>query len=425
MKVLIITYYWPPSGGSGVQRWLKFAKYLPEYGITPVIYTAEDPNYAVIDRSLEREVSPDLEIIRGKVPEPNRWLRGISRKQQQASAGFLDARPSLMDRVLRYIRANFFIPDARRFWVRPSVRILADYLKHDAPDLIITTGPPHSVHLIGLALKREFGLPWLADFRDPWTSIDYFGSLPLTARSLEKHRKLEREVLSTADRVVVVGEQMRKEFSGFNDQVLVVANGYDTVDGEADPGLDRDFTLTYAGLMNADRNPVVLWKVLSELIKSDPGFNRDLRLRFVGSCSGEVIESLEENGLTDHFENLGYLDHEQVSRYQRSAQVLLLVVNQVPSARGIVTGKIFEYMQARRPVLAIGPTDGDLAEIVKETGCGTVIDFQDEKGMRRAVLQLYQDYRKGELKVNPGNIEKYHRRSLTGALAAILKEMNQ
>ena len=142
MKVLIITYYWPPSGGSGVQRWLKFAKYLPEYGITPVIYTAEDPNYAVIDRSLEREVSPDLEIIRGKVPEPNRWLRGISRKQQQASAGFLDARPSLMDRVLRYIRANFFIPDARRFWVRPSVRILADYLKHDAPDLIITTGPP-------------------------------------------------------------------------------------------------------------------------------------------------------------------------------------------------------------------------------------------------------------------------------------------
>ncbi len=424
MKALIITYYWPPAGGSGVQRWLKFVKYLPGYGVTPVVYTAADPQYAMTDRSLEGEVAADLEVIREKVPEPNRWLGKFSSRQKQASAGFLDSRPSFPNRILLYIRANFFIPDARRFWVRPSVKVLSEYLKENEVDLVITTGPPHSVHLIGLALKREFGLPWLADFRDPWTSIDYFDNLPLTASSLSKHQRLEREVLSTADRVVVVGEQMRKEFLRFNDKVLVVPNGYDTVVEEADPSsLDEEFTLTYAGLMNADRNPELFWKVLGEMVKGDPDLARDLRLRLIGSCSNEVLESLEKHGLKGHLEDLGYLDHKEVSRFQRSARVLLLVVNQVPSARGIVTGKIFEYMSARRPVLAIGPTDGDLAEIVRQTQCGTVIDFEDEKKMRNTIQELYRSFRTNELKVNPGNIEKYHRKNLTGDLAAILKEM--
>jgi glycosyltransferase involved in cell wall biosynthesis len=407
-----------------VQRWLKFTKYLPEFGITPVIYTARDAEYAVIDRSLEKQVSRDLEVIRGKILEPNRWLGRLSGKPKQSSAGFLDAKPSFSDRFLRYIRANFFIPDARRFWIRPSVEFLSRYLKQNDIDLIITTGPPHSVHLIGLALKKEFGLPWVADFRDPWTSIDYFGSLPLSHRALEKHRRLEKEVLSSADRVVVVGEQMRKEFLKYNSHVKVIANGYDTEEGAEEVGLDPEFTLTYAGLMNADRNPQALWKVLGELVKDDPVFAQDLKLRFVGSCSMEVLESLDENGLTAHMEDLGYLDHEQVSLFQRSAQVLLLTVNQVASAQGIVTGKIFEYMRAGRPVLAIGPTDGDLATIIGETRCGTVVDFQDESGLKRSVLELYRKFKKGILEVNPVNIEKYHRRNLTRELSVLLEEID-
>lgn len=406
-----------------MQRWLKFARYLPDFGVTPVVFTAENPEYAMTDMSLEREVSPELEVLRGPIWEPNKLLARLGGSKKSASAGFLDSRPSPTARFLRYVRANFFIPDARRFWVKPSAAFLKNYLEDRNVDVIVTTGPPHSVHLIGLALKKELGIKWVADFRDPWTSIDYFHRLPLTARSKEKHLKMEREVISAADRVVVVGEQMKKEFMAYSDEVYVIPNGYDGSDDENPMALDEEFTLTYAGLMNADRNPERLWKVLGEMVKEDPSFGARLKLRFVGSCSPEVLKSLEENGLNDNLDLLGYRDHEEVSNYQRSAQVLLLTVNQVPSARGIVTGKIFEYMRAMRPVMAIGPVDGDLAAILEETRCGEIVDFSDEMGMRDMIRKLYRQYTEGNLGVSSRGIEKYHRRNLTGELSELLKDM--
>lgn len=423
MKALIITYYWPPSGGSGVQRWLKFVKYLPEYGVTPVVYTADNPEYAVTDTSLNEDVSPDLKVLRGSIWEPNNLLSKIGSGQKNVSSGFLEPRPSLANRLLRFIRANVFIPDARMFWIRPSVRLLTEYLKTNEIDVIITTGPPHSVHLIGLALKKRFGLNWVADFRDPWTSIDYFHKLPLTRRSIEKHQNLEKEVLRFADRVIVVSGQMKEEFLPFNKEIRVIPNGYDDARVGEETGLDSQFTLTYAGLMNADRNPTHLWKVLGQMVEEDPDLKRDLRIRFVGSTSGEVFSSLEENGLAANSEHLGYLDHQDVSRYQRSAQVLLLTVNRVPSARGIVTGKIFEYLQSGRPVLAVGPTDGDLAQIMSETRCGRICDFEDEEGMRDSVQDLYRRFKNGSLSVETTGVERFHRRNLTGKLFEMLEEM--
>ena len=406
-----------------MQRWLKFAKYLPDFGITPVVFTAENPEYAMTDMSLEKEVSPELEVLRGPIWEPNKLLARLGGSKKSASAGFLDSRPSPMARFLRYIRANFFIPDARCFWIKPSVSSLKNYLEDKNVDVIVTTGPPHSVHLIGLALKKELGIKWVADFRDPWTSIDYFHRLPLTSRSKEKHLKMEREVISAADRVLVVGEQMKKEFMAYSDEVYVIPNGYDGTDAGKPMALDEEFTLTYAGLMNADRNPERLWEVMGEMVKEDPSFGARLKLRFVGSCSPEVLKSLEENGLSDNLDLLGYRDHEEVSKYQRSAQVLLLTVNRVPSARGIVTGKIFEYMRAMRPVMAIGPVDGDLAAILEETRCGEIVDFSDEKGMRDMIRKLYQEYTEGNLRVSSRGIEKYHRRNLTGELSELLKDL--
>ncbi len=423
MKVLIITYYWPPAGGSGVQRWLKFVKYLPEFGVTPVVFTVDNPEYAVSDSSLKEDVSDDLEILKGKIWEPNQLLGKFGGDKKKASAGFLEARPSLSNRVLRYVRANYFIPDSRKFWIKPSVRMLTDYLSNNAIDAIITTGPPHSVHLIGLALKRKFGVKWVADFRDPWTSIDYFHSLPLTRRSLKKHQDLERQVLSNADHVIVVGHQMKEEFDTVSESVRVISNGYDNGDSNNDSELDKEFSLTYAGLMNDDRNPKGLWKVLGKMASESPEFRSDLRIRMVGSCSSAVLEYIESNGLVENLDNLGYQDHEQVARYQKSAQVLLLTVNQVPSAKGIVTGKIFEYMHARRPVLAIGPTDGDLAQIIKKTHSGVILDFEDESGLEKVLKGFYQQYKTGSLEVNSRNIVGYHRRNLTGELFELLKEL--
>ena len=423
MKVLVITYYWPPAGGSGVQRWLKFVKYLPEFGVTPVVFTVDDPEYAVLDSSLNDDVSDQLTVLKGKIWEPNQLLKKLGGKKKKVSAGFLDAKPSLTDRILRYVRANFFIPDSRKFWVKPSVKFLSDHLKNHDFDVIVTTGPPHSVHLIGLELKRRFGLKWIADFRDPWTSIDYFHNLPLTNRSLKRHRSLEGQVLKEADRIVVVGSTMKKDFKPFNENILVIPNGYDTYQSENGTELDEEFTLTYAGLMNDDRNPKTLWKVLGKIRASNPEFDRDLKIRIVGSCSSEVLKSIDSNGLSKNLENLGYQDHRKVAQYQRSAQLLLLTVNEVPSAKGIVTGKIFEYMQAKRPVLAIGPTDGDLAGIIEKTRSGVVVDFGDENGMEEVVLSFYRQFRAKSLEVNSRNIENYHRRNLTAQLFELLKEM--
>ena len=422
MKVLIITYYWPPAGGSGVQRWLKFVKYLPEFGVTPVVFTVENPEYAVEDESLQNEVADDVEVLRGKIWEPNQLLGKWGGKGKKVSAGFLDAKPGIKDRILRFIRANYFIPDSRKFWIKPSVKLLTDYLRDKDFDAIITTAPPHSVHLIGLALKKKFGLKWVADFRDPWTSIDYFHNLPLTRSSLKKHRYLEEEVLRNADWVIVVGGRMKEEYDAYNKNVRVISNGYDTYGPQGTVTLDPEFTLTYAGLMNDDRNPKGLWRVLGKISAADPDFKADLKIRIVGSCSPEVLLSIKDNGLSDNLDNLGYQDHNQVARYQQSAQVLLLTVNEVPSAKGIVTGKIFEYMQARRPVLAIGPTDGDLADIIDKTRSGVIVDFGDEDGMEKVVHGFYQQYKTGSLTVNSRNIEGYHRRNLTGELFEILKE---
>lgn len=423
MKVLIITYYWPPAGGSGVQRWLKFVKYLPEFGVSPVVYTVKEPEYAVCDESLENEVAQDLEVLEGRIWEPNQLLAKWGGKSKKASAGFLDAKPGLAERILRFIRANYFIPDSRKFWVKPSVKLLSAYLADKDFDAIITTGPPHSVHLIGLALKRKLGLKWVADFRDPWTSIDYFHNLPLTRKSLKKHQDLERQVLSNADRVIVVGGKMKEEYDALNDDVRVISNGYDTYREKESTGLDKEFTLTYAGLMNDDRNPKGLWRVLGKLTASNPDFDSDLRIRIVGSCSPEVLNSIEENGLLNNLENLGYLGHSEVARYQQSAQVLLLTVNDVPSAKGIVTGKIFEYLQARRPILAIGPADGDLADILEKTHSGVILDFGDEIAMEKVIKGLYRQYKTASLTVNSRNIEGYHRRNLTAELFEMLKEL--
>ncbi len=262
----------------------------------------------------------------------------------------------------------------------------------------------------------------MADFRDPWTSIDYFHNLPLTRSSLKKHRDFEKEVLKNADRVIVVGGRMKEEYDACNKNVRVISNGYDTYGPQGSVTLDPEFTLTYAGLMNADRNPKGLWRVLGKISAADPDFKADLKIRIVGSCSPEVLQSLKHNGLSDNLDNLGYQDHNQVARYQQSAQVLLLTVNEVPSAKGIVTGKVFEYMQARRPVLAIGPTDGDLADIIAKTRSGVIIDFGDEDGMEKVIHEFYQQYKTGSLTVNSRNIEGYHRRNLTGELFEILKE---
>jgi len=421
LKVLLITYYWPPAGGSGVQRWLKFIKYFSSYGIEPIVFTVKNPNYAVEDKTLLEEVPEDLQVIREPIWEPNDILSKFQSGEKKESAGFLKPDPSFFERQMHFIRANYFIPDARKFWIKPSVQSLSSFLKDNPVDVIISTGPPHSVHMIGYELKKKTGIKWLADFRDPWTNIDYFHNLPLRSGARKRHHELENKVLNEADAVLVVGKTMKEEFANRNKNVHVISNGFDDPSSQEEITLDTKFSISHVGMMNADRNPTMLWKALSELLSENEDFANDLSVKLIGKCDEAVYQSVNDFGLNSFVNFVAYVAHKDVLKYQRSSQLLLLAVNDVPSSKSVITGKVFEYLQSKRPILGIGPVDGDLAEILKETEAGQMVDFKDVDSLKKVLLAYYRSYKEGKLVLQSKNIDKYHRKNLTKNLAVILK----
>lgn len=423
-KALIITYYWPPAGGSGVQRWLKFVKYFREFGVEPVVYTIDNPNYPIIDESLQSDIPKGVEVLTQPIFEPNNVVSFFGKKKKE-SAGFLNPNPSFVGKIAQYIRANYFIPDARKFWVKPSVKYLKKYLEKNKIDVIITTGPPHSLHLIGLKLKQDLNIKWIADFRDPWTEIDYFHQLPLTEKAIKKHHKLEQEVLTSADAVLVVGDTMKAAYDQFNSNVKTVTNGFDDEVDSATVVLDSKFTMTHIGLMNADRNPKMLWQVLSEICIENKSFKNDFQLKIIGKVDASIHTEISKHDLIENVGFVDYVTHDKVIEFQKKAQVLLLLVNNVPSAKGIITGKIFEYLMAKRPILAIAPADGDLAAILQNTNAGKVVDFEDNVLLKKNILNLYNKFKQGNLDVESKNIEQFHRKQLTKKVAEIINNITE
>ncbi|MBO7084081.1 MAG: glycosyltransferase family 4 protein [Bacteroidales bacterium] len=428
-RVLIITYYWPPSGGSGVQRWLKMSKYLPENGWQPVIYTADGAEYPVEDPSLEKDVCAEAEVIRRPIVEPYNFYKkflGI-KKDQKVKAGFIDEtgkQKGWKERLSVWIRGNFFIPDARCWWVKPSVKYLKAYLKDHPVDAIISTGPPHSMHLIAMKLKEALGLPWIADFRDPWTEIDFYDELHLSKWADRKHHRLEHEVLTKADKVVAVGWDMAEGLKRLGaSHVDVIPNGYDW-DTQAKNNvtpLSSDFTLTHIGIIGSNRNEHLFWKALGELKAADPQFAAKLRIRLIGQIDQSVVQSIESNGLKNNTEFIPYIPHDQIQAQQASSQVLLLFINNTPNAKGILTGKLFEYIAAGRPILCIGPEDGDAARLLDETQAGTTVGFENKEKMKAIIKGLYQSYLENGLPSNRNKeIEKYSRKALAGEFANLL-----
>ena len=431
-RVLIITYYWPPSGGSGVQRWLKMSKYLPEYGWQPVIYTTENAEYPIIDHSLEKDVAPNIEVIRRPITEPYSAYKkflGIN-KDETVKMGFIQEKEkskSWKSDLTLWVRGNFFIPDARCGWVKPSVRFMKEYLNEHPVDAIISTGPPHSMHLIALKLKEALGLPWIADFRDPWTEIDYYNDLHLTAWADRKHHRLEQEVLTKADKVVTVAPDGARRLGRLgNRNVRTIYNGFDREDDTQMPvNLSEQFTITYLGVLSKIQNPSNLWQALSELIKEDSGFDKSLKINMIGQIDSTVVSSIDENGLTQHVVYSPYMPHDQVSAVHRSSTLLLLLLmpDSEPRAKGLVTGKLFEYMASGRPILCIGPEDGDAARILRETGAGQTVSFGDKEKMKEALKNLYQRYLENTLEGNTNpKVENYSRQVMTQQYAALLNQ---
>ncbi len=424
-RVLIITYYWPPAGGPGVQRWLNFVKYFREFGISPVMYIPEDPYYPLEDKSFLDKVPPGIEILKLPIKEPYRFAGFLSKKKtKQISSGIITKKkPSLSEKLLLYIRGNYFIPDARVGWVKPSVNFLHNYLLKNPVDAIITTGPPHSLHLIGLHLKQLMEIKWVADFRDPWTTIHYHDSLRLTERSKRKHKALEATVLNGTDTIVVTSPTTKKEFKLItNTPVEVITNGYE-ISKEVVPTLDEKFSLAHIGSLLSERNPKVLWEVLSEIASENIAFKNDLLLKFAGAVSEDVIDSIQKFGLYDNLELIGYVAHSEALQLQQNAQILLLVEMDRPETRSIIPGKLFEYLAAKRPIVALGPQGSDISEIISETNSGNYFGYGDKKELKEQILTYYTKYTNGSLTEVSSKIEKYSRRELTLKMANLIKEL--
>jgi len=429
-KALIITYYWPPSGGAGVQRWLKFVKYLRNFGWEPVVYTPENPETPETDESLLKDIPENITILKKRIWEPYlayKTFMGKGRKEK-IQAAFLNEKKSnpVNEGISVWIRGNFFIPDARKFWIKPSVRFLEKYIDKNPVDLLISTGPPHSMHRIGQLLAVKCNLPWIADFRDPWTNIDFYNDLKLTKWADRKHHLMEHDILKSASAVITISKSMAEEFNNIcRRNFTVITNGFDDDDviSSSKIMIDRKFSIAHIGSLVSSRNPLVLWETLKSIVDQDMDFRNDLEIKLVGREDISVLESINKNGLAGFINKIEYLPHAEVIKVQQKSQVLLLLINNTPNSKSILTGKFFEYLAANRPILCIGPSDGDAAAILKETNSGLVADFKDIQTIKEHILTYYHLYKSGKLFSESRNVEKYSRKALTGKLVEVMNEV--
>jgi glycosyltransferase involved in cell wall biosynthesis len=423
-KVLIITYYWPPSGGAGVQRWLKFSKYLPEFGWEPIILTVdpEKASYAQIDESLTDDVNKDIRVFRTDTFELYSVYRLLSKKKDIPYGGFSnESSESLFNKFARFVRGNCFIPDPRRGWNRYAFKKACELISEfDVAD-VITTGPPHSTHLTGLKLKKQFDIRWIADFRDPWTDIYYYKELSHTKMAKWFDRNLEKRVLGSADTIVTVSNDLKRILKSKNssetDKFSVVHNGYDESDFENIESIRSDdkFIITYTGTISDSYDISGFIDALKAVCSI---YDDKIIMQFVGNVPDSIISKLNDSGLSKNLKISGYVPHVESINFLANSDLLLLVIPSVKNNKGIVTGKIFEYMASLKPVLCIGPEDGDAAEILTQCLAGETFEYSKGEEIKEYIINSINE-KNPALNSNP---YIYSRKNLTNKLSDLLDQ---
>jgi len=422
-KVLIITYYWPPAGGSGVQRWLKFTKYLPKYNWKPIIYTPENPYFDLQDEALLNDIPNEAEVWKIPIWEPYALKdKMFGKGSSSQSAGVITNKKSLKNKLLNWVRGNLFIPDPKIYWVKPSVKVLHKKILEEGIEHIITTGPPHSMHLIGLGLKKIIpNLKWIADFRDPWSELDLLNEFQLNNSSRKKHKDLEREVLQSADVALTVSETWVEDLKNLGaNKVKLITNGYDVDDFELKPKTNDKFIIGHYGLLNHLRNPKNLWKSLANLCAKNSEFNTRLEIHLSGNIDNEVLNEIASYPqLKEKVKQLGYLSHAQVLHQYNEADLLLLLLFNSKSGVGNYPGKIFEYFAAQKPILAFGPKESDVQKLIEKTNIGKFFSYEETK-FENDILLLFKNEKIFDFKMK----ENFSREKLTHDLVILLNTLD-
>ncbi|MBO4264300.1 MAG: glycosyltransferase [Bacteroidales bacterium] len=399
---------------------------MPACGWQPVIYTPKNPERLAVDESLLADIPPEAEVYKRRIFEPYAFYRAFLGGKKEAVNPIHGQKKSFASRLALWLRGNFFVPDPRRSWVRPSVRYLKKYLAEHPVDVVVTTGPPHAMHLIGEGLKRETGVRWVADFRDPWTKMYNFETLPMFPWVKAAHRRLEQRVLDGSDAVIAVTALVRDDFQQRTQTpVSLITNGFDEADyAGAAPALSATrFTLVHTGLFEKDGNPLRLWDVLARKCAGDRDFKAALEIRLAGKIDPEIFEALAARGLAANVKRLGYQAHPDTVREQRAAAVLLLPLRDAPEYRKTLPGKIFEYLAARRPVLGIGQEDGVAAKLLHQCGAGVMYGWDQTEPVAHFIDHCWEEFRSGTLAARSGDISAYSRRALTGKLVELLSSL--
>ncbi|MFT5970564.1 MAG: hypothetical protein ACI8ZO_001078 [Flavobacteriales bacterium] len=425
-KVLVITYYWPPASGPGVQRWVKFSKYLRDFGWDPVILTIANGSYPSSDESLANDLPEDLQVFKTRTIEPFAlYAKLMGQKDNKLPIGYAgEENKGIIGKIAQKIRANLFIPDARIGWTPFAYAKAAKIITEQEIDTIITTGPPHSTHLIGRKLKRLGNLKWIADFRDPWTNIYYNKQLPKSKRSIIKDHKLETSVIKECDQLITVTPGLVSEFKNRKKGINLIFNGYDPEDFEGIQQVtDSKFSLSYIGNLKASQNCKVFWEVLSDLIKTNQEFKEDFELRLIGNTNPAIKKELLELNLDSNIKFEEFVPHHVAIQKMKNSQMLFFIVPEVENNDILLTGKIFEYLASTTPLFSVGPKGGNAAKIISECKHQEMIDYADKNELKSAVLANYLHWKENNnaLPKHKGNVHlKYSRKGLTEQLSKVL-----
>ena len=427
-KVLIISYYWPPAGGPGSQRAVKFAKYLPEFDWEPVVLTVRKGEFAYLDPSLELDISARVTVRQTPSIEPflfYKKMTGLKSDESIPIAQLMQKKTGFKNRIFNWIRANLFVPDARIGWIPFARRAAKQIIRDHQINLIFITSPPHSSQLIGKYLHRKFKIPWVADFRDPWTDIQYYkmANRNFFARKLDSH--FEKSVIESANHITSVSRGLIQGFAekinNDPEKFTVLTNGYDPADFP-DQTFERNntFQILHTGNMNVTQNPAGLWEALSRWLVENPGFRSWVRIKFIGRIHPEILENIWKNGLEDITEIESYKPHDQIIREIEQSAILLSVVPDVPDNTGIVLSKNFEYIGSGRPILIFGPSESDIGKIIRKFSNSLICPYQDVDKCKNFIEGIFVDWQNNRLQILPvEQRENFSRRVIARKLADI------